>query len=289
MAINKLTAQIPAWDQEHINAIVADLAKLRLMADLTLLPKYPYIGTKMYPLGRCREIRDAVFALLVQQLPTTTEPGLVLIRQQLAQGQVLKKIWGALRGVYFQNAMAIGDWYLDVSNDTVNPNKPRIEVLPLAVSGFADITSFAQFVAVAQQYWQVSVYRNEICPALAPYLPLLFVAKCGTSWLGDATDEMLAVATNSQFGAAETILTNLPPPPARAFECWAEVLQAMPYQDYLHLQGDALQYCQLYRQQGWHLDCAKRDGAVMAYLSLPKGVVLTAPPLSSSQLSEPKG
>lgn len=280
MNMHPQSAAAISWDHEQVNAIVAALAKLRLTADLTLLPQYPYIGSKIYPLGRCREIRDAVFDLLAQQLPTATEPGLVLIRQQLAQGQVLRKIWGALRGVYFQNAMAIGDWYLDVSNDTVNPNKPRIEVMPLAISGFAEITSFEQFVAVAQNYWEVSVYRNDICPALAPYLPLLFVAKCGTSWLGDATDEMLAVATNSQFSAVETILASLPPPPAQAFARWSEVLQAVPYQDYLHLKGDALQYCQLYRQQGQHLNSAKRDGAVMAYLSLPKGVLLTAPQLS---------
>ncbi len=272
--MNSMSQQDPTWDQDQVNAIIADLAKLRLRVDIDLIAKYPYIGAKIYPLGRCREIRDAVFECLAQKLPTATEPGLVLIRDQLAQGQVLRKIWGALRGVYFQNAMAIGDWYLDVSNDTVNPNKPRIEVMPLATSGFAEITSFEQFVQVAQHYWEVSVYRNEVCPALAPFMPLLLVAKCGTSWLGDATDEMLSVATQSQFRASEQVLTRLPPAPPEALQLWRQALASISHDDFLHQQGDALDYCQRYRNQGYHQHHVERDRAVMAYLRLPNGVVL---------------
>lgn len=264
----------PDWDTEQVSAIVADLAYLRLTVDLELVPKYPYIGSKIYPLGRCREIRDAVFTLLEKKLPTATEPGLVLIRERLVQGEVLRKIWGALRGVYFQNAIAIGDWYLDVSNDTVNPNKPRIEVLPLAQSGLEQITSFEQFVPVARSYWEVTVYRNEVCPALAPYLPLLFISKSGISWIGDASDDMLAVATQSQFVASERILASLPPPPAEASARWNEALSAMQQNDFLHQQGDALQFCQLYRNKGYHQDSSRRDSAVLAYLTLPKGVSL---------------
>jgi hypothetical protein len=272
--MNRLSQQDATWDQDQVNAIIADLAKLRLMADIELIAKYPYIGTKIYPLGRCREIRDAVFELLAQKLPTATEPGLVCLRNRLAQGQVLKKIWGALRGVYFQNAMAIGDWYLDVSNDTVNPNKPRIEVMPLATSGFVEITSFELFVEVAQHYWEVSVYRNDVCPALAPFMPLLLVAKCGTSWLGDATDEMLFVATNSQFRASEQVLNRLPPAPAEALLLWRQALSSISHNDFLHSQGDAVDFCQRYRTQGYHQHSAERDRAVMAYLTLPKGIVL---------------
>lgn len=264
------------WQQEQINAIIADLAKLRLMVDLELMVKYPYLGSKIYPLGRCREIRDAVFERLAEKLPSATEPGLVLIRERLAQGLVLRKIWGALRGVYFQNAMAMGDWYLDVSNDTVNPNKPRIEVMPLAASGFAEITSFEQFVSVAEQYWQVTVYRNDICPALAPYLPLLFIAKCGTSWLGDATDQMLQVATGSQFKASEQVLSNLPAAPHEAQVGWRHALTAIDHHEFLHQAGDAIGFCQRYREQGWHLNPQLRDHAVMAFLKLPQGIVLPA-------------
>ncbi|MBU1620476.1 MAG: hypothetical protein KJ556_06570 [Gammaproteobacteria bacterium] len=262
------------WDNEQINAVVADLARLRLQVDLELVPRYPYLGTKIYPLGRCKEIRDAVFMQLQQQLPQATEPGLLLIRDQLAKGKSLKKIWGALRGVYFQNAMSVGDWYLDVSNDTVNPNKPRIEVLPLASSGFAEVTSFEQFISVARTYWEVEVYRNDICPALAPYMPLLYVSKDGTCWLGEATDNMLAVATTSQFSASERILLTLPAPPKQAVIGWQQVLSQVNHSDFLHQQGDAVEYCQAYRAKHYEQDPSIRDSAVMAYVTLPKSISL---------------
>lgn len=262
------------WDQNHVTAIVADLARLRLLVDLELVPRYPYLGTKIYPLGRCKEIRDAVFVLLQQRLPDATEPGLVLIRDRLQKGESLKKIWGALRGVYFQNAMAIGDWYIDVSNDTVNPNKPRIEVLPLATSGFAEVTSFEQFISVARKYWEVEVYRNDICPALAPYMPLLYISKSGTCWLGEANDTMLAVATKSQFLASEAILEALPTPPPQALMGWQQVLSQLKHSDFLHQQGNAVEYCQAYRAKLYHQDSTIRDSAVLAYVTLPKSISL---------------
>lgn len=262
------------WDNDQINAIVAELARLRLLVDLELAPRYPYLGTKIYPIGRCKEIRDAVFVKLQQQLSDATEPGLLLLRDQLAKGESLKKIWGALRGVYFQNAMSIGEWYLDVSNDTVNPNKPRIEVLPLATSGFSEVTSFEQFTSVARLYWEVEVYRNDVCPALAPYMPLLYIAKSGTCWLGEATDNMLAIATKSQFLASEGILSTLPAPPQQAVLGWQQALSTVKHNDFLHQQGDAVEYCKTYRTRHYDQDSSIRDNAVMAYVTLPKSISL---------------
>ncbi|MBU2024391.1 MAG: hypothetical protein KJ609_18685, partial [Gammaproteobacteria bacterium] len=149
-----------AWSAEKVDIVIKSLANLRLLADLDLVPRYPHFGDKTYPLGRCKEIRDAVFVLLQEKLPQSTDPGLVLIRDMLSKGTVLKKVWGSLRDEYFQNAMVLGDWYLDVSNDTVNPNKPRVEVLPLIESQFYNIASFEQFVKIARSYWNVEVYRN---------------------------------------------------------------------------------------------------------------------------------
>jgi hypothetical protein len=264
------------WNDEQINAIVAELARLRLLVDLELAPRYPYLGTKVYPIGRCKEIRDAVFVKLQQQLPDAKEPGLLLLRDQLAKGESLKKIWGALRGVYFQNAMSIGNWYLDVSNDTVNPNKPRIEVLPLASSGFSEVTSFEQFISVARLYWEVEVYRNDVCPALAPYMPLLYISKSGTCWLGEATDNMLAIATSSQFSASERILLTLPAPPKPAVIGWQQVLSTVKHNDFLHQQGDAVEYCKLYRTNGHDQESTIRDNAVKAYVTLPKSISLAS-------------
>jgi hypothetical protein len=261
-----------AWTTAQIDAVVKDLANLRLTVDLDLVPRYPYFGRKIYPLGRCKEIRDAVFAELQTQLQQPKGEGIALIRDALDKGAVLKKIWGDLRGVYFQNAMTLGEWYLDVSNDTVNPNKPRVEVLPLAESGFSHISSFEQFVKVAQMYWGVEVYRNDVCPALAPFMPMVYVRDDGVSWVGEANDDMLAMTMANEFLAAERILSTLPPPPKTLLQQWQTVLSGVPHNEFLHGQGDAIEYCQYYRAQQYHVGSRVRDSAVMAYLALPRGI-----------------
>ncbi|WP_143871388.1 hypothetical protein [Catenovulum sediminis] len=138
----------------QIEKIVDYLAFARVKADLELVPKYPFFSGKPFPLGRCCEIRDAVYQLIVNDIKSNhSHEGLLLLINYMKQGHSLDKIWGGLRNLYFQNALQIGDYYLDVSNDTVNPNKPRVEVLPFSESGFAEITDFDTFVDIGQRYW----------------------------------------------------------------------------------------------------------------------------------------
>ncbi len=262
------------WTIEQLEAVKNDLANLRLLVDLELAPRYSHFNGKPYPLGRCKEIRDAVFTLLQEKLHQSTEPGLAFISDRLTDGDTFQKVWGSLRDDYFQNAILVGEWYIDVSNDTVNPNKPRVEIVALAESGFSDISSFEQFVKIAEPYWEVKVYRNDICPALAPFMPLLFVADSGACWLGEANDDMLAVAMNSQFSASESILSVLPSPPHDAIEGWKATLLRLKHNTFLHQQGNALDYCKAYRVSHRYKGTAFRDSAVMAYLSLPKGILL---------------
>ena len=260
------------WNTEQLNAVVNGLANLRLLADLDLVPRYPHFGEKSYPLGRCKEIRDAVFILLQEKLPQSTDPGLVLIRDMLSKGAKLKKVWGSLRDEYFQNAMVLGDWYLDVSNDTVNPNKPRVEILPLAASRFYSIASFEQFAKIARSYWNVEVYRNDVCPALAPFMPLIYVNEKGVSWLGEANDDMLSMVMKSQFFSAESILSSLSTPPDAVMNNWKHALSQLKHNSFIHTQGDPLAFCQEYRAKQYHLDSVFRDRIVMAFLELPRGL-----------------
>ena len=252
--------------------ICADLAHLRLLADLKLAPSIPYFAEKPYPIGRCREIRDEVFALLQTVLPTTKKPGLSLLKNLIVQGSSLQKAWGSLRDEYFQNALILGPWYIDVANDTVNANKPRIEILSLATSNFTSIKDFAQFVKIARRYWKVDVYRNDVCPALAPYMPLLCVGTSGTSWLGAANDDMLNVAINSNFEESKRILDSLPCAPVKVKERWKKVLSNFDHNDFLLSVGEPISYCTMYSKHSYQTDLTKRDAAVTAYLSLPKSV-----------------
>lgn len=263
------------WSAEQVEAIIEDLAHLRLMADIELVPKYPYFGDKPYPLGRCKEIRDAVFMLLQQKLKNPKSPGLILIRDALSKGASLTKAWGSLRDVYFQNAIILQGWYLDVSNDTVNPNKQRVEVLPLHQSGFSTIVHFEQFAQIARQYWEVEIYRNDVCPALAPFLPFIYVKKDGTSWMGEASDDMISVAMNSAFSYSERILTVLPSLPSETMKKWRKALLSTNHHELIHGQGDVLEYCQQYRIKGYHVGADFRDSVVMAFLALPKNKQFT--------------
>ncbi|HEA15807.1 MAG TPA: hypothetical protein ENH88_05020 [Pseudoalteromonas prydzensis] len=265
MRINDLT-------QQQLTLISIDLAQLRLIADLTLAPTMPYFAEKPYPIGRCREIRDEVFTLLQAQLPHTQKPGLSLLKDLIAQGNPLQKAWGSLRDEYFQNAFIIGTWYIDVANDTVNANKPRVEILPLATSNFTPIKDFTQFVTIARSYWKVAVYRNDVCPALAPYMPLLCVGDNGTSWLGAANDDMLNIAIHSQFTQSKTILKDLPSPPVEIIQRWQSLLLNFTHDPLLTTKGDAITFCDEYSKKLQHPDLAHRDAAVIAYSSLPKSV-----------------
>ncbi|NMH63772.1 hypothetical protein HC757_01040 [Shewanella sp. SHSM-M6] len=254
----------------EIQVIASDLTRLRLRVDLQLAPVYPHFAGKAYPLGRCKEIRDGVYRELLAQIAAPEWPGLALIKQSLDRGAVLKKAWGSLRDEYFQSAMLLDLWYIDVANDTVHPHKPKVEILPLAGSGFAAITSFGQFVKIARAYWEVDIYRNEVCPALAPLLPLLCVGKNNASWLAAANDDMLALAMESRFTVSEAILADLPPPPESIAARWKRALQPLTANDFLHCGGGALEYCQDYRTKGCYFDMTFRDLAVHAYLQLPK-------------------
>jgi len=104
---------------------------VRAHVDLTLEPVQPVKLGKTYPLGQCLEISLAVMRLL-EQADLSTVPlsgaavaGRAAFTAFRKAGGALRLVWGDLRGEFFQNAFQLGTLYLDVSNDTVTPTKPR--------------------------------------------------------------------------------------------------------------------------------------------------------------------
>ncbi|ESP93077.1 hypothetical protein [Pseudoalteromonas luteoviolacea] len=248
------------------------LAELRLIVDLRLTTQYPYFSEKPYPLGRCKEIRNAMLELLQTRLAMPTLPApLQILKNELNLGQTLKPAWGSLRDEYFQNAILLGDWYIDTANDTVNPNKPRVEIVKLEQSGFSAITSFEQFCLIARKYWQVTIYKNDIYPALAPYLPLVCVNNLGASWLAAANDDMIALARKSCFVLSERILNELPSTPTPIKQHWYR--RYSDHTDYLlkDTAYSAAEFCQRYREQHKEHDLLFRDEVVKAYLLVAQG------------------
>ena len=259
--------------QTEIDLLAHELANIRLQADLKLAVKIPSFAGKPYPLGRCLEVRDEMFKRIVAVLKQNNAQ-LAPLREYMQQENAeLKKVWGSLRDEYFQNALIVGDWYIDTANDTVNANKPRVEIKPLAASGFAAITSFEQFIQIAKPYWQVTVYKNTAFPALAPYLPLICVSQSGASWLAAANDDMIKLACDSDFNLSEQILAKLPEPDGNLVQRWHAALTKLQFPDELLLQqGQTQSFCQLYRASNKANDQAFRDRVVRAFMSLPKGV-----------------
>lgn len=122
---------------------------LRNALDPELRQARPVKQGKAYPLGQCLEISEALFKRLSHIDPATLEPdaalGLDALKTLVRQGGSVRQVWGDLRGEYFQNAMLVGTLYVDVANDTVDPHKPPVEILPFAEARLRPIGDFRHF------------------------------------------------------------------------------------------------------------------------------------------------
>ncbi|MBY4677383.1 hypothetical protein [Marinobacterium arenosum] len=247
------------WLQPNLVLIESELLRLREQVDPSLERQYPAQGEKAYPIGRCLEISQAVYRLLQQGIQRPQNPAQQLIRQFVAEGGVARRVWGALRESYFQNAFQFGTLYVDVANDTVDPAKPKVEILPLSESGFCNIRDFEHFQAVAGRYWQCEVYANHLLPTLSPLFPLLIhYPATGRLSVETRIDYMLRLNMHSGFRLAQSWLASgghqqsgLPSETAapllrRAVELGIEIDE----------QGDgaALDCCRQYRDQRRDID-----------------------------------
>ncbi|MBY0239223.1 MAG: hypothetical protein K2X55_07910 [Burkholderiaceae bacterium] len=235
---------------------------LRAYVDRTLQPAQPVKLGKPYPLGQCLEISQAVLRQLAPEcvavVPLTGDEaaGLAAFNAFRQAGGMLRLVWGDLRGEFFQNAFQLGSLYLDVSNDTVNPAKPKVEILPFEQARLAAVADFRHFARLAARYWKHRVYPNHILPALAPYCPLIHLAPDGTLSLKDCSEYMVGMARAGRFAASEAVLAD-PPMPPWLFQYLAQALDGAPFPLPVSAQEGramALQTCADYRAQGRHAE-----------------------------------
>lgn len=262
-----LPAAERALSERHLLPVLAELEAffmaVRLQLDPALERLQPVKLGKPYPLGQCLEIALAVEKRLrtVKEaaLPPQAVPGWRAFRAFLRAGGSFRQVWGDLRGQYFQNAFQLGSLYVDVSNDTVVPTKPKVEVLPFEAARFGPVRCFAQFRQIATSYWQDQVYPNHVLPELAPHCPLIHVSKAGRIKLHAATLYMLAMTRSQAFEPSEAVLREAPMPQA-VFERVRNALQDAgwgladtPEQG----RQQALQQCRTQRAKRWHQDAAR--------------------------------
>ncbi|MDF1791459.1 MAG: hypothetical protein P1U88_06080 [Thalassobaculaceae bacterium] len=158
-----------------------------------------------YPKGFCREINDDMLARLRRRVESGDVSDGAAVIDFIRAGGLVKPIWGDLRGSYFQNATQLGALYVDVSNDTVDVTKPKVEIMPLAQSGMRPIRSIGHYIEIVGLYWNAPVYPNTLLPALSPMFPVL-VNVGGTLVLGPGDRPILAYSIKDGFREAEAFI-----------------------------------------------------------------------------------
>lgn len=184
---------------------------LRSAIDQDLAPRFPEYDGKPYPLGRCREIRDEVYERLVAHLNAPTCPVSLALQKFVLEGGIGRKIWGVLRDSYFQNAIQLGPLYVDVANDTVNPRKPQVEILPLEISGMVAVEDFFHFARTAERYWECETFANTALPGLAALFPVICVNRKREVWLAAESDQMLALTRAQSYRPSLEFVREAPP------------------------------------------------------------------------------
>ncbi len=227
-------------------ALEAFFLEVRAETDKALAGGPDLRSGKAYPYGYCMEINNDVVARLAAMSARPESEGYRALRAFLDNGGAGCKVWGVLRDRYFQNALQLGSLYVDVSNDTVDVTKPKIEILPMAESGFELVRDGAHFARIAQAYWGASAYANTALPALAPVFPVILVGADGQVELHSSADYMMLLFSANGFALAEQWLREGPPAPIAV----VEALRAHAPEDLL--QGGfgasaALEACQALR------------------------------------------
>ncbi|AUG53412.1 hypothetical protein [Thalassospira marina] len=198
------------WLLPHLDALYADLQQLRTAFDNAYRnsPEVTQNPRRTYPKGYCLEISKGVQNLLQAQINNPTTPAMQALREFCMRGGVAKRIWGNLRNSYFQNAYQFGSLYVDVANDTVNPSKPQVEILPWAKSGFYAIRDYTKYALLAEAYWGGKVYPNRYLPELAVMFPIIFVNRYGEVELQANYQTILYRNMEQNFKLAELYLFN---------------------------------------------------------------------------------
>jgi hypothetical protein len=258
--IRPVTADQARLTTKHLTPALKDIEQLlyRLRADIDaeLAARLPDQDGKAYPYGRCLEISHAFMGRLQAQLKTRLpHRGLRALQAFLQAGGRIDWVWGALREQYFQNAFQVGSLYMDVSNDTVTVTKPKIEILPLKDANFVAIQGLEHFASVAQRYWGVTIFVNDLVPAIAPIFPMTAQFPNGAIEFMSATDYMVDYLRRDGFVQSEAFLATgqtMPHAQWAARQPWVPEDLRVGNADVGRQQ--AMQACRQAREAGLHTD-----------------------------------
>lgn len=121
--------------------------------DYSKYEKWLKRNNKFYPIWFCNDIRNRAFSVL-------NSWKFDLINKLKNEWTIFKQIYWTYDMKYFQNAIQIGDYYLDVSNDTVDPSKEKIDYSRLNESLFRNFSNYSDYCDVIESYRKAEVFPN---------------------------------------------------------------------------------------------------------------------------------
>ncbi|HEV8034171.1 glycosyltransferase [Yoonia sp.] len=246
--------------QPKLPEIEAFLLEMRRLVDADISKRSPQKYGKPYPLSQCLEISKAVQTLIetldANRLSGPVLAGCLALRRFLAAGGEMRRVWGDLRGSYFQNAFQVGTLYIDVANDTVVPTKPKVEILPFEQAGLSALKDYSHFAKIAERYWEVTAWPNHVFPEIAPFFPLLLETQGGGFELRDAGGYMMGLNIGRVFKPAEAYLSKAALPEdvrERAARDLISLAEKLPKSSTTG-RREALSALQRYRSKRLHMD-----------------------------------
>lgn len=237
-------------------AIFRLFQELRVLVDPFLSNRQPIKNGRPYPYGQCLELSLAVLEVLHKVPPERLSPrarkGRDAINQFCANDGTLRQVWGDLRGEYFQNAILLGTLYIDVANDSVHANKPKVEIQSFEASNLIPIKDYEHFKQRVESYWEDRVWPNVLFPELAPFCPLIRLTRSGRLLLSEVNDYMLGMTRDAQFKPSQEVLAQSSMP-EEAFKYLKRNLDQQPGLPKTLEKGKAgaISKCREYRQRKW--------------------------------------
>jgi len=234
---------------------------------------------KPYPYGYCLEITRDVVTNLRDRGAAARCAGARALTAFFKHGGEGTLVWGVLRGRYFQNAIKLGSLYVDVANDSVDPAKPKVEILPMEASGLELVRDIVHFAEIAERYWGVRSYANTALPALAPLFPLLVVDPQQRVLLQSKAGYMMRLLAADGFRMSERWLAEGPQPPRDVVEalrgrCPPDLLTASPKAS----ASAAAEACRALRESGTPIDAKWIDHMVGLFDRAPQIRILRVAP-----------
>ncbi len=181
-----------------------------------------------YPIGFCSVIRDQVFDRLLADRE---------FHALIGPDVVFKKIFVLLKGRYFQNALQLGNLYIDVANDTVFVEKPKLEWARIEDVRHENADDWPAVAAVGRRYYEVELYPNLLFPLAFPAAPYFAIRASGRIDFFQAQDLLFLKDLGDDFRRARALLDSpdflsrpLPEPYRHLLEqaCGANLHAAFP-------------------------------------------------------------